>query len=83
VLFEQVFVNLLENAARYSPAGSHFDITAREFAERSMGQHVISELHYLRVHMANLRCEIEQDSAKPQHILNEQGIGYRLATEYL
>jgi two-component system sensor histidine kinase KdpD len=30
VLFEQVFVNLLENAARYSPAGSRIDIVARE-----------------------------------------------------
>ncbi|TXT38762.1 MAG: two-component system OmpR family sensor histidine kinase KdpD [Planctomycetota bacterium] len=30
VLFEQVFVNLLENAARYTPAGSHIEITARE-----------------------------------------------------
>ena len=30
VLFEQVFVNLLENAARYSPAGSRIDIVSRE-----------------------------------------------------
>jgi len=29
VLFEQVFINLLENAARYSPAGSRIDIGAR------------------------------------------------------
>ena len=45
------------------------------------GKHDISELHYLRVHMANLRRKIEHDSAKPQHILTEQGIGYRLVTE--
>lgn len=32
VLFEQVFVNLLENAARYTPAGSQIKITARELA---------------------------------------------------
>jgi two-component system sensor histidine kinase KdpD len=30
VLFEQVFVNLLENASWYSPAGSRIDIVARE-----------------------------------------------------
>ena len=28
VLFEQVFVNLLENAVRYTPAGSRIDVTA-------------------------------------------------------
>jgi len=46
------------------------------------GRHDISELRYLRVHMANLRRKIERNSAKPQHILTKQGIGYRLATEY-
>ena len=46
------------------------------------GRHDIRELHYLRVHMANLRRKIERDSANPHHILTEQGIGYRLATEY-
>jgi two-component system sensor histidine kinase KdpD len=30
VLMEQVFVNLLENAARYTPAGSPIEITARK-----------------------------------------------------
>jgi two-component system sensor histidine kinase KdpD len=29
VLMEQVFFNLLENAGRYTPAGSHIEITAR------------------------------------------------------
>jgi two-component system sensor histidine kinase KdpD len=29
ILLEQVFINLLENAARYCPAGSHLDITGR------------------------------------------------------
>jgi len=29
ILFEQVFVNLLENASRYTPAGSSIDIDAR------------------------------------------------------
>jgi two-component system KDP operon response regulator KdpE len=45
------------------------------------GHHNIQETHYLRVHMANLRRKIERDSAQPKHILTEQGIGYRLASE--
>jgi two-component system, OmpR family, KDP operon response regulator KdpE len=45
------------------------------------GRHDVHEMHYLRVHMANLRRKIERDSAQPQHILTEQGIGYRLAAD--
>jgi len=45
------------------------------------GRENIHETHYLRVHMANLRRKIEKDSAQPQHILTEQGIGYRLASD--
>jgi two-component system sensor histidine kinase KdpD len=32
VLLEQVFINLLENAAKYTPAGTHVEISARELA---------------------------------------------------
>ena len=34
VLIEQVFVNLLENAARYTPAGSHITISAKAIHNR-------------------------------------------------
>jgi two-component system sensor histidine kinase KdpD len=34
VLFEQVFVNLLENAEKYTPAGSPFEIDAQRVGER-------------------------------------------------
>jgi two-component system sensor histidine kinase KdpD len=34
VLFEQVLINLLENAARHTPAGTPIDIAARADAER-------------------------------------------------
>ncbi|MBO0699386.1 MAG: sensor histidine kinase KdpD, partial [Zavarzinella sp.] len=34
VLFEQALVNLLENAARYTPPGSRVDITARRAGDR-------------------------------------------------
>jgi two-component system KDP operon response regulator KdpE len=34
--------------------------------------------HYLRVHMAALRKKIERDPARPQWLLTEAGVGYRL-----
>jgi two-component system, OmpR family, KDP operon response regulator KdpE len=39
------------------------------------------ETHYLRVFMANLRRKIERDAARPQYLLTEQGVGYRLACD--
>jgi two-component system KDP operon response regulator KdpE len=32
----------------------------------------------LRVYVASLRRKLEADPARPQHILTEPGIGYRL-----
>lgn len=37
------------------------------------------ESHLVRVHMANLRRKLEQDSARPRYLLTEPGVGYRLA----
>jgi two-component system, OmpR family, KDP operon response regulator KdpE len=39
-----------------------------------------NEPHYVRVFMANLRKKLEQDPSRPQYLLTEQGIGYRLQT---
>ncbi len=36
------------------------------------------QTHYLRVHMAALRRKIEVDPARPQWLLTEAGVGYRL-----
>lgn len=37
-----------------------------------------AESHLLRVNISNLRRKIERDPTRPQHILTEPGIGYRL-----
>jgi two-component system, OmpR family, KDP operon response regulator KdpE len=37
-----------------------------------------SETHYLRVYMANLRRKLEEDPARPRHLITETGVGYRL-----
>jgi two-component system KDP operon response regulator KdpE len=36
---------------------------------------------YIRVFVANLRRKIEFDPSRPQYILTEQGVGYRLVDE--
>lgn len=56
-------------------------LTHRFLLKEVWGPHDVHETHYLRVFMANLRHKIERDSAQPQHLLTEQGVGYRLATE--
>jgi two-component system KDP operon response regulator KdpE len=37
-----------------------------------------SEHHYLRVFANQIRRKIEADSARPRHLVNEPGLGYRL-----
>ena len=36
------------------------------------------DVHYVRVHMANLRKKIEADPNRPRWLLTEAGVGYRL-----
>ena len=38
----------------------------------------MSETHYLRVFMAQLRRKIEPDPARPRLLLTEPGVGYRM-----
>ncbi len=40
-----------------------------------------NEPHYVRVFMANLRKKLEKNPSRPQHLMTEQGIGYRLRTQ--
>jgi len=42
------------------------------------GSHYGGEHHYLRVYANQIRRKIEIDPAKPRHLLNEPGLGYRL-----
>jgi DNA-binding response OmpR family regulator len=37
-----------------------------------------SDVQYLRIYIRALRHKIEADPERPQHILTEQGVGYRL-----
>jgi two-component system, OmpR family, KDP operon response regulator KdpE len=39
-----------------------------------------ADAHLLRVNISNLRRKIEDDPARPRHIVTEPGVGYRLKT---
>jgi two-component system KDP operon response regulator KdpE len=56
-------------------------LTHRQLLNDVWGPQQVQETHYLRVFMANLRRKLEDDPARPQYLLTEQGIGYRLVSE--
>jgi len=45
------------------------------------GAHYEDPQHLLRVNINNLRRKLEADPARPQYIITEPGVGYRLRTE--
>ena len=45
------------------------------------GAHYENTQHLLRVNISNLRRKLEADSARPQYIITEPGVGYRIRTE--
>ena len=56
-------------------------ITHRQLLKEVWGPDSVFETHYLRVYMAQLRRKIEADPARPEFLLTEPGVGYRLAVE--
>ena len=56
-------------------------LTHRHLLKEVWGPQRVDETHYLRVFMASLRRKVEADPARPEHLLTEQGVGYRLAWE--
>ena len=53
-------------------------LTHRQLLREIWGANAVEETHYLRVHMGALRRKIEADPARPQWLLTEAGVGYRL-----
>ncbi len=53
-------------------------LTHRFLLREVWGPNSESQNHYLRVYVARLREKLEADPAKPELILTEPGIGYRL-----
>jgi two-component system KDP operon response regulator KdpE len=56
-------------------------LTHRQLLQEVWGPNAIAQTHYLRVYVAHLREKLELDPAKPELILTEPGVGYRLRAE--
>jgi two-component system KDP operon response regulator KdpE len=53
-------------------------LTHQQLIKEVWGGNYEANSHLLRVNVSNLRRKIENDPLRPQHILTEPGIGYRL-----
>jgi len=54
-------------------------VTHRQLLADVWGAEHTEQTHYLRLYMGQLRAKLEVNSAEPQHLLTEPGVGYRLA----
>ncbi len=55
-------------------------LTHRQLLERVWGEYAADNSQQLRVYINYLRRKLETDSARPQWIVTEPGVGYRLKT---
>lgn len=55
-----------------------FVVTQRQLLEKVWGASHIGHSHYLRIYMGQMRHKLELDPTRPQYILTEAGVGYRL-----
>jgi two-component system KDP operon response regulator KdpE len=53
-------------------------LTHRQLLKEVWGPNAIAQTHYLRVYVAHLRDKLEADPNKPELIVTESGVGYRL-----
>jgi two-component system KDP operon response regulator KdpE len=53
-------------------------VTHRQLLQEVWGPEYGEETHYLRVHVAHIRAKLEPDPSRPQYVVTEPGVGYRL-----
>jgi two-component system KDP operon response regulator KdpE len=56
-------------------------ITHKQLVRAVWGAGPVDQSHTLRVHVAALRRKLERDPARPQWLVTEAGVGYRLRDE--
>jgi two-component system KDP operon response regulator KdpE len=52
-------------------------VTQRRLLAEVWGDEYATETHYLRTYLNRLRQKLEEDPARPRHLLTEPGMGYR------
>jgi two-component system KDP operon response regulator KdpE len=56
-------------------------VTHRQILKEVWGPNYAEQTHYLRVYMAHLREKLESDPSRPELLLTEPGVGYRMKAE--
>lgn len=54
-------------------------LTHRQILREVWGPAYVEHEHYVRVHMGHLRRKLEDDPARPVHLVTETAVGYRLS----
>ncbi|TAN40339.1 MAG: response regulator [Nitrospirae bacterium] len=57
-------------------------MTHSQIMKEVWGPAYVSQSHYLRIYMGQLRHKLETDPARPRFFINEPGIGYRLRVDF-
>lgn len=69
----RLLATLIKNAGKV--------LTHRQLLKEVWGPGYSDHHHYLRVYMAQLRQKLEDEPARPRHLLTETGVGYRLTQD--
>jgi len=56
-------------------------VTHRQLLREVWGPAHVEHTHYLRIYMKQLRDKLEADPVRPQYLLTETGVGYRLLAD--
>lgn len=65
----RLLTELVKNAGRV--------VTQKQLLKEVWGPAYVENEHYLRIYMSHLRQKLENDSAQPEHLITEIGVGFR------